>query len=138
MTATEFKGSISLYFDHFLRCFGFLTPAKFTISGRMYDATYEKSNKSLSISYEPGDEYLEIILFEKNGEKLSDYDDRTTTKSLSDLNRQYTINIKNTDINKIDESFNSLVAENKELMQLKKKARELNISFFEMNKLGKL
>ncbi len=67
MTATEFNTCVSLYFDHFLKLFGFTIPAKFTHSGKLYDATYEKNNKSLSISYEPGDEYLEIMLFEKKG-----------------------------------------------------------------------
>lgn len=138
MTAIEFKTSISLYFDHFLKLFGFPVPAKFTISGRLYDATYEKNNKLLSISYEPGDEYLEIMLFEKNGDKLSDYDDRSVTKSLSDLNKKFSVNFSDVGIKDIVNYFNGMKAVDAESKQLKKRARELNFCFYTMDKLGKL
>ena len=138
MTATEFKASISLYFDHFLVLFGFSIPARFNLSGRLYDATYEKHNKSLSISYEPSDEYLEIMLFEKCGNNLSDYDDRSATKSLSDLNKQYAINVKDTAIKKIDKYFSGFALVNEESILLRKQARELNFCFHKMNELGEL
>ena len=102
MDAKLFESCVPLYFDHFLQTYGFYIPGKYSLSGRLYDAVFEKHNKTLSISWEPGDGCLEIILFQKDGRKLSDYDDRSQTKSLSDLNSEYSVGKTNSDINEID------------------------------------
>ena len=138
MTSTEFKTYVSFYFDHWLEFYGFHVPANFTLSGKLYESIYEKNDRVLSVSYEPGDDYLVVMLFEKRGNCLSDFDDLSSTKSLSQLNKEFFPKVEKSETRKIDQYFNSLVAESEESKILKKKARELIVCFHVMKRLGHL
>ena len=69
----------------FLRELGFVMDEP-SISGRYYRASFTGIAHAVSISYEPGDDALFVmVLSRKNGE-LSDIDDRAETPRLADLN----------------------------------------------------
>ena len=138
MTSTEFKTYVSMYFGHYLPLFDFQVSGGFTLSGKLYESTYETNNRALTVSYEPGDDYLVIMLFEKNGDSWSDFDDTSATKSLNQLNKEYFSKIDESEIREIDQYFNGLVAENEDSKLMKKKARELIVCFHVMKRQGKL
>jgi hypothetical protein len=72
----------------------FLSELKFmidgsSINGRYYHVLFRNIAHVISVSYEPGDEALFIMLRERKDERLSDIDDRLKSPRLDDLNRLY-------------------------------------------------
>lgn len=75
-------------FVPFLSELGFRMDAP-SISGRFYRVSFTALRHQVSLSYEPGDDAFFVVVFCREGGQLSDYDDRTRTPRLSDLNMRY-------------------------------------------------
>ena len=75
-------------FVPFLSELGFRMDAP-SISGRFYRVSFTSVRHQVSLSYEPGDDAFFVVVFSREGGQLSDYDDRTKTPRLSDLNKRY-------------------------------------------------
>jgi len=88
MSGQSFLRIVTTGFAPFLKELGFTmeTPS---ISGRLYRATFRSTKEVLSVSYEPGDEVLFVMIFSHRDGELSDIDDRSNTPRLSDLNMRY-------------------------------------------------
>src|SRR5688500_18235780 len=59
------------------------------LSGRLYEASFTTRDLAVSVSYEPGDAALFIMVFRVEGGDLSSIDDRSQTPRLADLNNRY-------------------------------------------------
>jgi len=108
----------------------FLSELKFmidnpSISGRYYHVQFRNIAHVISVSYEPGDEALFIMLREREGDRLSDIDDRVKSPRLDDLNRLYmhAITVEERERSKV--LFDSIMVHDKAEQLLLKSAQEL-------------
>jgi hypothetical protein len=58
-------------------------------SGRLYSADFTSPHYVVSISFEPGDDYLLVVVFTVKNGMRSNIDDRQATPRLADLNARY-------------------------------------------------
>ena len=98
-----------------------------SISGRFYRISFSDPDHVVSISYEPGDNAIFIILFSKENGILSDFDDSSKTHRLADLNRLYMHAISRDERVKNDAAFSSIHVTDKEEALLLKSAKELSL-----------
>ena len=126
MNGQQFIDTVILYFNDFLAQYGF-TFVEGKYSGRLYDVQFESVKYSLSISYEPGDDYLLVVLFTLKEGKLSDFDDRTQTFRLGDLNAKFMPLISSDEINENNVYFSRYVATTPLEKQLLKSAKDLRL-----------
>jgi hypothetical protein len=96
-----------------------------SISGRHYHVQFQDITHVISVSYEPGDEALFIMLREREGDRLSDIDDRLKSPRLGDLNRLYMHAITVEDRERSKVLFDSIMVHDKAEQLLVKSAQEL-------------
>ncbi len=98
------------------------------INGNLfYDVKYKKQDKIVSVSYENGEGYLQIIIFLLEDGELPHYDDKTRTLHLNRLNE-----ITSSKINKNEREVNNQLfaiykADNEIEIKLLKSAKELRL-----------
>jgi hypothetical protein len=126
MSGDGFLAIVEAAFEPFLSELGFVRE-KHSISGRQYCAVYSTSTHSVSISYEPGDEALFILIFGREDGELTDIDDRSKTPRLSDLNRRYMRMVTKDEFAKNEETFASVFVQDKEERSLLRSAMELRL-----------
>ena len=110
----------------------FLTELGFTmdspcVSGRLYRATFTSPKEVVSVSYEPGDEVLFVMVFRRQNGGLSDIDDRSNTPRLSDLNMRYMHTITKKERLANETIFGAIEPRDKEERSLLKAAKELRL-----------
>jgi hypothetical protein len=124
MNGQRFLHIIDEAFVPFLKDLGFLmdTPS---ISGRFYRARFTDSKHLISVSFEPGDKFFLVSVFDYEHGLLSDIDDRSKTWCLADLNRRYMHTVTNEERSAYESIFNSVSAWDNEEKTLLKFAKEL-------------
>ena len=126
MNGQDFLRIVNEAFTPFLIGLGFSMDAP-SISGRLYRASFSGPKHSVSVSFEPGDEALFVLVFSREHGELSDMDDRLKTPRLSDLNSRY-MNAVNSEERAANETaFKSVVARDEEEKVLLKSAKELRL-----------
>lgn len=113
-------------FVPFLKGLGFLMDEP-AISGRFYRVSFNGSAHAVSVSYEPGDDALFVMVFSRKNGELSDIDDRTKTPRLADLNSRYMAAITNEERTANESVFESVVVNDEEERLLVKAAKELRL-----------
>lgn len=88
MSLAQFHDALIEETADFLPALGFHTRT-LKCSGRLFLAEFESEHHLLSVSYEPGDEYLDIRVFSVANGQRSDPDDARLTPRLPDLNARY-------------------------------------------------
>ncbi|MDX3775771.1 hypothetical protein QE250_16790 [Chromatiaceae bacterium AAb-1] len=113
-------------FEPFLVALGFTieTPS---ISGRFYRASFSSSKNTVSVSYEPGDNALFVLVFSRGEYGLSDIDDKMKTPRLADLNSRYMHLVSNEERVLNELFFQSVVVKDQEERLLLKCAKELRL-----------
>ena len=87
MDETEFEAAVRRHLLAVLEPHGFhLKP---DVSGRMYSVEFGSDTHVVSVSYEPGDDYLLVAIFTVKDGIRSNIDDRVATPRLSDLNARF-------------------------------------------------
>jgi hypothetical protein len=86
--SVSFKRIVETAFAPFLLELGFSADPVF-LSGKYCAARFACGQRSLLISYEPGDDELLIVISERPLKSLPDIDNRLAAPRLSDLNRAY-------------------------------------------------
>lgn len=126
MNGKDFLRVIQDAFDPFLMTLGFSmeTPS---ISGRFYRASFSGPKNAVSISYEPGDNALFVLVFSREKGELSDVDDRTKTPRLADLNARYMPLVSDAERVANEVFFQGVVVKDQEERQLLKFAKELRL-----------
>jgi len=88
MNGQDFSRIITEAFTPFLRELRFL-PRPVKISGRAYQAEFVGEKYTVSISFEPGDDYFLAMVIENGFNDPESIDNREKTPRLSDLNTRY-------------------------------------------------
>ena len=126
MNGQEFLRVCTAAFAPFLRELGFLMDSP-SISGRFYRVNFTAAAHAVSVSYEPGDEALFVIVFGRENGELTDIDDRLKTPRLADLNARYMPNITSEERAANEAVFASVETRGKEESTLLKTAKELRL-----------
>lgn len=98
-----------------------------SISGRFYRASFTSSSYSISVSYEPGDEALFVMIFSRENGQLSNIDDRSKTPRLTDLNKRYMSIVTSEERAANEAAFEAISVRDKEEQLLLKYAKELRL-----------
>lgn len=126
MNGQDFLRVAKEAFAPFLEGLGFVMDEP-SISGRFYRLSFTGSDHAVSVSYEPGDDALFVIVFNRKNGELSDIDDRAETPRLADLNSRYMPTITNDQRIENESVFESIVVHDKEERRLLKAAKELRL-----------
>jgi hypothetical protein len=126
MSGRGFLRIVRTGFAPFLKELGFImeTPS---LSGRSYRATFTSPEEVVSVSYEPGDEVLFVMVFCRQNGGLSDIDDRSNTPRLSDLNMRYMHTITKEERLENEVIFGAIEPRDNEERLLLKAAKELRL-----------
>ncbi len=126
MNGLDFLRIANDAFAPFLKQLGFVMDAP-SISGRFYRASFTGPAHAVSVSYEPGDETLFVMVFSREHGTLSEIDDRAKTPRLGDLNSRYMPTVMNEERAENEAVFRSVMANDQEERLLLKAAKELRL-----------
>jgi hypothetical protein len=126
MNGQDFMRITNAAFMPFLTKLGFELDEP-SVSGRYYRTSFTDSSHAVSVSYEPGDNALFVIVFSKNNGELSDIDDPTKTLRLADLNSRYMSAVRADERAENEAFFRSIEAKNGEERAVLKAAKELRL-----------
>jgi hypothetical protein len=125
MDGQEFTRIVREAFEPFLVKLGFRMELPL-ISGRYYRVHFNSPKNMVSVSFEPGDEALFVIIFHRENGELSHIDDSSTPR-LSDLNSRYMRTVTNDERLKSDTFFNAVHVADEAGKLLLKSAKELSL-----------
>jgi hypothetical protein len=100
-----------------------------------YDVEYRDPDRIISISYENIEDYLQVIVFKLKNGKMPDYDDKTRTLHLKQLNRLVMTKASKSEINSNAEYFSQYNVKNELERKLLKEAKELRLCLKHFNEL---
>ena len=126
MNDQDFSRIIDQAFIPFLQELGFVAQPK-AISGRAYMVEFIGKSWTLSVSFEPGDNYFSIVLLNNKERGLAAMDDRQKSPRLSDLNARYTGQITLAEREANVAFFASIVVTDSFERQLLKVAKDLRL-----------
>ena len=112
--------------EPFLKELGFAMDEP-SISGRYYRVSFTAPQSAVSVSYEPGDDALFVMVFGRKNGQLSDIDNRKETPRLSDLNSRYMAAVTQAERVVNEKAFESVLVHDNEERQLLKAAKELRL-----------
>jgi len=126
MKGKDFVRLVRQAFTPFLENFGFKmgTPS---ISGRLYCVDFTTEVHTISLSYEPGDKALFVVVSSLGEGLLADYDNKEKSPRLTDLNARYMKLVTVDERAANDDAFSSIVAEDEAEHRLLKAAKELRL-----------
>lgn len=115
--------------------FGFSKVSE-TINGNaFYEVEFRDRERIISISYENTADHLEVIVFMLQNGKMPDYDDKTKTLHLKQLNRLVMVKAGKEEINLNTACFARYNAKNEIERKLLKEAKELRLCLKHFNEL---
>jgi hypothetical protein len=126
MNGQDFLRVCKAAFAPFLKELGFSMDSPL-ISGRFYRVSFTGAAHAVSVSYEPGDEALFVMVFGRERGELTDIDDRLKTPHLADLNARYMPTITSEDRAANEAVFASVEVRDKEELAVLKAAKELRL-----------
>lgn len=126
MDGKEFLRIIDEAYDPFIRKFGFVRGGE-SINGRFCNVIFNRGECAISVTYELGEEEVFVSVYERTDGGLSDYDDRSRTVRLSDLNRTYMSSIGPEERAENESLFRLIRADDGEQVKLLKSAKELRL-----------
>lgn len=126
MNDQDFIRIIDQAFTPFLKELGFVTQLK-AISGRAYMVEFVGNLWTLSVSFEPGDNYFSVILLNNKMRSLAAMDDPQKSPRLSDLNTRYMGKVSPAERETNEAFFASIVVTDSFERQLLKVAKDLRL-----------
>lgn len=127
--------TVKLYCSFLETEFGFSKITQ-TINGNaFYDVEFKDKERIISISYENIEDHLEVIVFMLQNGKMPDYDDKTKTLHLKQLNRLIMAKASKEEINLNAKYFAQYNAKNELERKLLKEAKELRLCLKRFNEL---
>lgn len=123
----QYIQTVEVYFNFPITEFG-LNIYKEKVKGNaFYDVQYKGETHIVSISYENMENYLLVIIFLLENGELPDYDDKTRTLHLKQLNEKVLSKVDKRDINLNNEYFFKFQATGELERKLLKSAKELRL-----------
>lgn len=126
MNGQDFLRITNAAFIPFLTKLGFKVDEP-SVSGRYYRASYTGLSHAISVSYEPGENALFVIVFSRKNGELSDIDDSTRTPRLADLNSRYMSAVTAEERSENEAFFRFVEAKDEEERIVLKAAKELRL-----------
>ena len=126
MNGRDFERLVLKVFPPFLTELGFVAEPPH-ISGRYYRANFVGRQHTLSVSFEPGDNMLAVLLITNGADDLASIDDRTKTPRLSDLNARYMVDVTTSDRANNEAFFAEIEPRDKDEYAIVKAAKELRL-----------
>lgn len=131
----EYIGAVKLFYSFLETEFGFSKVSE-TINGNaFYDVEFKDSVRVISVSYENIEGHLEVIVFMLQNGKLPNYDDKTKTLHLKQLNRLMMAKVSKEEINLNEEYFAKFTPKNEIEKKLLKEAKELRVCLKHFNEI---
>ncbi len=132
---TKYIEIVKLFFSFMITEFGFRLSKETENGNAFYDVEYSDSGRVVSISYENIEDYLQVIVFKLKDGELPDYDDKTHTLHLNELNKMILFGIDKNEIKKNNEDFDKFDADDELERKLLKSAKELRLALKHWNKV---
>jgi hypothetical protein len=131
----EYTEAVKLFYSFLETEFGF-SQGNETINGNaFYDVEFKNSERVVSVSYENIEDYLEVIVFMLQDGKMPDFDDKTNTLHLEQINRLVMAKANKEEINLNSEYFARYKPKNEIERKLLKEAKELRLCLKHFNEL---
>lgn len=106
---------------------------KVKINGNaFYDIQFRDNDNVVSVSLENIENYFQVILFKLDHGQLPDYDDKTRTIHLGELNRQFLTALDKKEFEKNDRQFDHIRTDDKIEQQILESAKDLRLCFKQM------
>lgn len=125
---TKYIEVVKLFFSFLITEFGFRLSKETENGNAFYDVEYSDATRVVSISYENIEDYLQVIVFKSKNGKLPDYDDKTHTLHLKELNQRILFRIDKNEIKRNSEVFDKFDANDDLERKLLKSAKELRVA----------
>lgn len=126
---------VKLFFSFLITEFGFKLFDETENGNAFYDVEYSNGEKNISISYENIEDYLQVIVFKLKNGRLPNYDDKTHTLHLNELNKRILSRIDKNEIERNSKEFNKFDANDELEMKLLKSAKELRLALKHWDKV---
>lgn len=133
---TKYIEVVKLFFSFLVTEHGFKLSKETENGNTFYDVEYSDAGRVVSISYENVEDYLQVIVFKLENGKLPDYDDKTHTLHLNELNKRVLSGIDNNEIEKNSELFDKFDTKDELERKLLKSAKELRLVLKHWYKYG--
>lgn len=98
-----------------------------SVSGKHHRASFSRPDRAIRVSYEPGEEFLVVVVHASTDGEPSDIDDRTRTHRLADLNARYMPLVTDAERADNDRCFEGVEVDDDEGRRLLKAAKELRL-----------
>lgn len=125
--SNEYIKKVKDYFEFLIRDFDFKLLEEKIRGNVFYDIQYKDNSRVVSVSYENIEDYLLVIIFMLKDGDMPDYDDKTKTLHLKQLNRLIIAEASKEEINLNAEYFTKYNANNELERKLLKEAKELRL-----------
>lgn len=132
---SEYIKIVKLYYSFLESEFGFNTPNETINGSAFYDIEYRDGQKVISISYENIEDHLEVIVFKLQNGKMPDYDDKSKTLHLNQLNKLVMPKVDKTEMSSNVAYFSKYNAKDELERKLLKEAKELRLCLIHFNEL---
>lgn len=125
--SSEYIKNVNDYFEFLITEFDFKLVEEKVRGNAFYDMQFKDNSRVVSISYENIEDYLLVTVFLLKNGKMPDYDDKTKTLHLKQLNRLIIAKASKEEINLNAEYFVNYIAKNELERKLLKEAKELRL-----------
>lgn len=132
---TKYIELVKLFFSFLMTEFGFRLSKETENGNAFYDVEYSDAGRVVSIYYENIEDYLQVIVFKLKNGKLPDYDDKTHTLHLNELNKRVLFGIDKNEIKRNSEVFDKFDANDELERKLLKSAKELRLALKHWDKV---
>jgi len=126
---------VKLFFSFLITEFGFNQTKEIENGNAFYDVEYRDAKRAISVSYENIEDYLQVIVFKLKNGQLPDYDDKTHTLHLSELNKAILPQIDKKEVEKNNALFDMFETKDSLERKLLKSAKELRFSLNHWDKV---
>lgn len=126
---------VKLFFSFLITEFGFTQTKEVENGNAFYDVEYRDGQRAISISYENIEDYLQLIVFKLKNGQLPDYDDKTHTLHLSELNKIILPKINKKEVEENNVLFDKFETKDSLDRKLIKSAKELRLSLKHWDKV---
>ena len=125
--SSEYIKNVNDYFEFLITEFDFKLVEEKVRGNAFCDMQFKDNSRVVSISYENIEDYLLVTVFLLQNGKMPDYDDKTKTLHLKQLNRLIIAKASKEEINLNAEYFVNYIAKNELERKLLKEAKELRL-----------
>ena len=125
--SSEYIKNVNTYFEFLVIEFDFILLKEKVRGNAFYDMQFKDNSRVVSISYENIEDYLLVTVFLLQNGEMPDYDDKTKTLHLKQLNRLIIAKASKEEINLNAEYFTKYIAKSELEIKLLKEAKELRL-----------